>query len=382
MDLRLQKLTSLERGKIETDYKETLHSIEIFKSILADENKVLEIIKSELIAVKNKFADERRTKITYETPMDFKIEDLVDDSEVVVTITHGGYIKRLSLDTYTRQKRGGKGVIGMGTKAEDYVEHLIITTTHTTILLFTNRGRVFYLKSYDIAESGRQARGINIVNLLQMDSDETITAAIPVKTFDPTRFLFMATKRGVVKKTQLSEFKSITKKGIVAIKLDKNDELIGVKFTEGERYVILGTSQGMIIAFDEEEVRSTGRATRGVKGVNLRKGDFVVGMDKLRKNAEVLSVTAGGYGKRTSTEEFRSQSRGGRGVINTKVTDKTGEVVGLKVVKSDQELLLITTEGIVIRTDVSDISVIGRNTQGVKLIKVGEGDKVAALATV
>ncbi len=382
LDLRLQKLTSLERGKIETDYKETLHSIEIFKSILADENKVLEIIKSELIAVKNKFADERRTKITYETPMDFKIEDLVDDSEVVVTITHGGYIKRLSLDTYTRQKRGGKGVIGMGTKAEDYVEHLIITTTHTTILLFTNRGRVFYLKSYDIAESGRQARGINIVNLLQMDSDETITAAIPVKTFDPTRFLFMATKRGVVKKTQLSEFKSITKKGIVAIKLDKNDELIGVKFTEGERYVILGTSQGMIIAFDEEEVRSTGRATRGVKGVNLRKGDFVVGMDKLRKNAEVLSVTAGGYGKRTSTEEFRSQSRGGRGVINTKVTDKTGEVVGLKVVKSDQELLLITTEGIVIRTDVSDISVIGRNTQGVKLIKVGEGDKVAALATV
>ena len=215
-----------------------------------------------------------------------------------------------------------------------------------------------------------------------MEKEETITAAIPVKTFDPTKFLFMATKRGIVKKTQLSEFKSITKKGIFAIKLDKNDDLIGVKFTEGERRIILGTSQGMVITFDEEEVRSMGRAAHGVKGITLRKGDFVVGMDKMRKDAEVLSVTAGGYGKRTSTDEFRSQSRGGVGLINTKVTDKTGEVVGLKVVNTDQELLLITTEGIVIRTDVSDISVIGRNTQGVKLIKVGEGDKVSALATV
>ena len=382
LDLRLQKLTSLERGKIDTDYKETLNAIQVFQSILSDEHKVLEIIKNELTAIKDRFADERRTKITYETPMDFKIEDLLDDSEVVVTITHGGYIKRISLDTYTRQKRGGKGVVGMGTKAEDFVEHLLITTTHTTILLFTNRGRVFYLKAYDIAESGRQARGTNIVNLLQMDKEETITAAIPVKTFDPTRFLFMATKRGIVKKTQLSEFKSITKKGINAIKLDKNDELIGVKFTEGERYIILGTKQGMVISFAEEEVRSMGRATRGVKGITLRKGDYVVGMDKIRDDAEILSVTAGGYGKRTNIEEFRKQSRGGMGVINTKITDKTGEVIGLKVVSPEQELLLITTEGIVIRTNVSDISVIGRNTQGVKLIKVGDGDKVAALATV
>ena len=382
LDLRLQKLTSLERGKIDTDYKETLVAIQTFQSILSDEHKVLEIIKNELTAVKDRFADERRTTITYETPMDFKIEDLLDDSEVVVTITHGGYIKRISLDTYTRQKRGGKGVVGMGTKAEDFVEHLLITTTHTTILLFTNRGRVFYLKAYDIAESGRQARGTNIVNLLQMDKEETITAAIPVKSFDPTRFLFMATKRGIVKKTQLSEFKSITKKGINAIKLDKNDELIGVKFTEGERYIILGTKQGMVISFAEEEVRSMGRATRGVKGITLRKGDYVVGMDKMREGAEILSVTAGGYGKRTNIEEFRKQSRGGVGVINTKITDKTGEVIGLKVVSPEQELLLITTEGIVIRTNVSDISVIGRNTQGVKLIKVGDGDKVAALATV
>ncbi len=382
LDLRLQKLTSLERDKIETDYRETLTAIEVFKSILADEHKVLDIIKTELNSVKEKFADERRTQITYETPMDFKIEDLLDDSEVVVTITHGGYIKRLSLDTYTRQRRGGKGVVGMGTKAEDFVEHLIITTTHTTILLFTNRGRVFYLKAYDIAESGRTAKGSNIVNLLQMDSDETVTAAISVKTFDPTRYLFMATKRGIVKKTQLSEFKSITKKGIAAIKLDKNDELIGVKFTEGERSIIIGTRLGKVIAFDEEEVRSTGRATKGVKALKLRKGDYVIGMDKLRKNAEVLSVTAEGYGKRTSTEEFRAQARGGVGIINTKVTEKTGDVVGLKVVSPEQELLLITTEGIVIRTNIADISVIGRNTQGVKLIKVAEGDKVAALATV
>ena len=382
LDLRLQKLTSLERDKVVTDYKDTLAAIQNFQEILADEHKVLEIIKSELTAVKERFADERRTKITYETPMDFKIEDLMDDSEVVVTITHGGYIKRLSLDTYKRQKRGGKGITGMGTKEEDYVEHLLITTTHTTILLFTNKGRVFYLKAYDITESGRQAKGTNIVNLLQMDSDETVTAAIPVKTFDPTRYLFMATKRGIVKKVQLSEFKSITRKGIIAIKLDKNDDLIGVKFTEGERYIIIGTKLGMVIAFDEEEVRSMGRNTRGVKGITLKKGDCVIGMDKLRRDADVLSVTAEGYGKRTSTEEFRAQGRGGMGLINTKVTDKTGEVVGLKVVNPDQELLLITTEGIVIRTDVSDISVIGRNTQGVKLIKVNDGDKVAALATI
>ena len=382
LDLRLQKLTSLERDKVVTDYKDTLAAIQNFQEILADEHKVLDIVKNELTAVKERFADERRTKITYETPMDFKIEDLMDDSEVVVTITHGGYIKRLSLDTYKRQKRGGKGITGMGTKEEDFVEHLIITTTHTTILLFTNKGRVFYLKAYDITESGRQAKGTNIVNLLQMDSDETVTAAIPVKTFDSTRFLFMATKRGIVKKVQLSEFKSITKKGIIAIKLDKNDELIGVKFTEGERNIVIGTKMGMIIVFDEEEVRSMGRTAHGVKGITLRKGDFVVGMDKMRKDAEVLSVTAGGYGKRTSTEEFRAQSRGGLGLVNTKVTDKTGEVIGLKVVTPEQELLLITTEGIVIRTDISDISVYGRNTQGVKLIKVNEGDKVAALATI
>ena len=382
LDLRLQKLTSLERDKVVTDYKDTLAAIQNFQEILADEHKVLEIIKSELTAVKERFADDRRTQITYETPMDFKIEDLMDDTEVVVTITHGGYIKRLSLDTYKRQKRGGKGITGMGTKEEDYVEHLIITSTHTTILLFTNKGRVFYLKAYDITESGRQAKGTNIVNLLQTDADETITAAIPVKSFDPTRYLFMATKRGIVKKTQLSEFKSITKKGINAIKLDKNDELIGVKFTEGERYIIIGTRMGMIIVFDEEEVRALSRTARGVKGITLKKGDCVVGMDKLRRDADVLSVTAEGYGKRTSTDEFRAQGRGGMGLVNTKITEKTGEVVGLKVVNSDQELLLITTGGIVIRTDVSDISVFGRHTQGVKLIKVNEGDKVAALATI
>ena len=382
LDLRLQKLTSLERDKVVTEYKDTLAAIQNFQEILADEHKVLEIIKSELTAVKERFADERRTQITYETPMDFKIEDLMDDSEVVVTITHGGYIKRLSLDTYKRQKRGGKGITGMGTKEEDYVEHLLITTTHTTILLFTNKGRVFYLKAYDITESGRQAKGTNIVNLLQMDSDETVTAAIPVKTFDPTRYLFMATKRGIVKKVQLSEFKSITRKGIIAIKLDKNDDLIGVKFTEGERNIIMGTKMGMIIVFDEEEVRSMGRNTRGVKGITLRKGDCVVGMDKLREDAAVLIVTAEGYGKRTAIEEFRSQSRGGKGLAITKITEKIGELVGLKVVSPDQELLLITTEGIVIRTNVSDISVYSRHAQGVKLIKVNEGDKVAALATI
>ena len=383
LELRLQKLTGLERDKIETEYKDVLHAIEIFKEILADEQKVLDIIKTELTAVKAKFGDERRTKITYETPTDFTVEDLLDDSDVVITITHGGYIKRISLDTYKRQKRGGKGITGMSTKSEDFVEHMLITTTHHTIMFFTNRGRVYYLKAYDIAESGRQAKGTNIINLLQLESDEVITAVIPVKTFDPTRYLFMATKKGIVKKTQLSEFSSIPKKkGIIAIKLDKNDELIGVKFTEGERYIILGTRLGMVIAFAEEEVRSMGRVARGVKGINLKKGDYIVGMDKLRHNADLLTVTAEGFGKRTSTDEFKPQSRGGKGVIGTKVTEKTGEVIGLKVVNPDQELLLITIEGIVIRTNVSDISVIGRNTQGVMLIKTNPEDKVAALATI
>ena len=384
LDLRLQKLTGLEREKIETEYHEVKAAIERFTEILADENKILEIVKNELTEVREKFGDDRRTEIIIDktTTADFNEEDLIDDEDIVITSTRGGYVKRIGLSNYRNQKRGGVGITGMSTKAEDVVEHILITTNHHTILFFTNYGRVFPLKAYQIVEAGRTAKGVHISNLIPVDEGENITAMIKVKEFDPTRYLFMATKKGIVKKTQLSEFSSMVKRGVIAIKLRKGDELIGVKFTEGERQIILGTAQGKAIVFAEEEVRAMARATQGVHGIKLKKGDFVVGMDKLREGAEVLTVSAEGYGKRTPADEYRSQSRGGMGVINMKVTEKTGEVIGLKVVEPDRELMLITTEGIVIRTNVSDISVISRNTQGVMLMKTKPDDKVAALATV
>ncbi|MBQ3451980.1 MAG: DNA gyrase subunit A, partial [Selenomonadaceae bacterium] len=382
LDLRLQKLTALERDKLDEEYRNVLAAIKNFEEILGDEERILQIIKDELTAVKEKFNDERRTEIVGEELAAFEAEDLINDDDIVVTLTHGGYVKRIDLAAYRKQKRGGVGVTGMGTKEEDFVEQILVTTTHHTILFFTNKGKVFHLKAYQIAESGRAAKGVHISNLLMIESGEKITAMIKVKDFDPTRYLFMATRKGIVKKTQLSEFSSMMKRGMVAIKLDKDDELIGVKFTEGERYIILGTAQGMTISFAEEEVRSTGRSTRGVKGIQLKRGDRVIGMDKLRKGAEVLTVSEEGIGKRTPAEEYRPQGHGGKGLVNMKVTDKTGEVVGIKVVTPDQELLLITTEGIVIRTSVDDIRSIGRNTQGVILMKTKDDDKVAALATV
>ena len=382
LDLRLQKLTGLERDKLAEEYQGVLAAIKKFQEILADENLILQIIKDELTAVKEKFSDDRRTEIIDEELTAFEAEDLINDDDIVVTLTHGGYVKRIDLSTYRKQKRGGVGVTGMGTKEEDFVEQILITTTHHTILFFTNKGKVFHLKAYQVAESGRTAKGIHISNLLQIEAGEKITAMIKVKDFDPTRYLFMATKKGIVKKTQLSEFSSMMKRGLVAITLDKDDELIGVKFTEGERYVILGTAQGLAIAFAEEEVRSMGRNARGVRGISLKKGDRVVGMAKLKHGAEVLTVSAEGIGKRTPTEEYRPQGRGGKGLINMKVTEKTGEVVGIKVVTPEQELLLITTEGFVIRTSIADISSLSRNTQGVILMKTKEDDKVAALATV
>ena len=382
LDLRLQKLTGLERNKLEEEYKGILAAIKRFYDILGDERKILQIIKDELTSVKEKFNDERRTEIVGEEFAEFEAEDLINDDDIVITLTHGGYVKRIDLSTYKKQKRGGIGVTGMGTKEEDFVEQILVTTTHHTILFFTNKGKVFHLKAYQIAESSRTAKGVHISNLLMIEQGEKITALVKVKDFDPTRYLFMATRKGIVKKTQLSEFSSMMKRGMIAIKLDNDDELIGVKFTEGERYIILGTAQGMTISFAEEEVRSMGRNARGVVGIKLKRGDHVVGMDKLRKGAEVLTVSAEGIGKRTPTEEYRPQGRGGKGLINMKVTEKTGEVVGIKVVTPDQELLLITTEGIVIRTSIDDIGLRGRNTQGVILMKTKDDDKVAALATV
>ncbi|MDY2685938.1 MAG: DNA gyrase subunit A [Selenomonadaceae bacterium] len=379
LDLRLQRLTGLEREKIEEEYQEVLKSIEEYKAILADETRILGIIKDELTQVKEKYGDDRRTRITIDMS-DMSAEDLIAEEDVVITLTHNDYIKRMPLDTYRRQNRGGKGIKGMGTKAADFVENMLVTTTHHTILFFTSRGRVYHLKAYQINEASRQAKGTAIVNLLQLQPDEKITAIIQVKEFKEDRFLFMATKKGIVKKTSLGEFRNLHKGGLNAINLADDDDLIGVKFTDGDSYIMLGTKDGQAISFSEQDVRSMGRIARGVKGINLRLGDEVVGMDIMRHNADVLTVTAGGYGKRTTTDEYRAQNRGGTGLKNLKVTEKTGPVIGFKVVLPDQELMLITANGIVIRTTVAEISTISRNTQGVKIMNLDEGDQVASMA--
>jgi len=380
LDLRLQRLTGLEREKIEEEYQETLKAIEEYKAILADESRILGIIKDELTAVKEKYGDERRTRLDVDTS-EIDVEDLIAEEDVVITLTHNNYIKRMPLTTYKNQKRGGVGIKGMGTKEADFVEDMLITTTHHTILFFTSKGRVFYLKAYEIAESSRQAKGTALINLLQLEQGEKIQAVIQVKGFDMDRYLFLATRKGIVKKTHVSEFKNIHKGGLIAIRLDEGDELIGVKFTDGESSLMLGTKDGMAIAFQEDDVRAMGRIARGVKGITLREGDEVVGMDLLHRGMEVLAVTENGYGKRTTVDEYPRQTRGGKGRINLKVTEKTGPVIGIKVVREDQELMLISGDGIVIRMNVADISVVGRNTQGVKLMNMGENDKVASLAT-
>ena len=379
LDLRLQRLTGLEREKIEEEYQEVLKKIEWLKSVLADESKIMAIIKEELTQVKAKFGDERRTTITYDMS-EMNEEDLIADEDVVVTISHNNYIKRMKLDTYNKQNRGGQGILGMATKEGDFVENILITTTHHTILFYTSRGRVYYLKAYQIAEASRQARGTALINLLKLEKGEKITAVLQVREYNPEKFLFMATKKGIVKKVQLSEFNTNRKLGVIALKLDDDDELIGVKQTDGQKKIVLGTRNGYAIIFDEEEVRPMGRIARGVKGIKLRAGDEVVGMDTIKRDSEILTVTAGGYGKRTRVDEYSSHHRGAMGIINLRVTEKTGEVVGLKVVREGQELMLISTNGIIIRTGIDKISVIGRDAQGVIIMKTAEDDKVASMA--
>ena len=379
LDLRLQRLTGLEREKIEEEYQEVLKKIEWLKSVLADESKIMTIIKEELTAVKEKYGDARRTTITYDMS-EMSEEDLIADEDVVLTISHNNYIKRMKLDTYNKQNRGGQGILGMSTKEGDFVENILITTTHHTILFFTSRGRVHYLKAYQIAEASRQARGTALINLLKLDKGEKITAVLQVREYNPAKFLFMATRKGIVKKVQLSEFNTTRKLGGIALKLDDDDELIGVKQTDGQKQIVIGTRNGYAIIFDEEEVRSMGRIARGVKGIKLRDGDEVVGMDTIKRDSEILTVTAGGYGKRTKVEEYTTHHRGAMGVINLRVTEKTGEVIGLKVVRDGQELMLISTNGIIIRTGLDKISVIGRASQGVIIMKTAEDDKVASMA--
>jgi DNA gyrase subunit A len=382
LDMRLQRLTGLERDKIESEYAEIQKLIAYYRDLLADVSKIMQVIKEELTEIKNKYANPRRSEITLSEDEKFEIEDLIADEDIVVTITHFGYIKRLPVTTYRSQRRGGRGITAISTKEEDFVEHLFITSTHQTILFFTNQGRVYRLKGHEIPEAGRQARGTAIINLVQVESGERINAVIPIKDFDNESFLLMCTQKGIVKKTALTEYQSNRKGGLIGINLDENDELIDVKLTDGKQEVIIVTERGQSIRFPETEVRTLGRASRGVKGITLAEGDMVVGMDIPKERADLLVITSTGIGKRTPVSEYRIQSRGGKGTKTMKLTKKHGLIVGIKVVFENDELMVITAEGVIIRTKVQDISETGRDTQGVKIMKPDENDRIVALARV
>ncbi|MFZ7102993.1 MAG: DNA gyrase subunit A [Peptococcaceae bacterium] len=381
LDMRLQKLTGLEREKLEEEYKILMEKIEYYRSVLADEKMVYDIIKEEISIIRDKYSDDRRTEITISDDK-LEMEDLIADEDVVVTISHNGYIKRMPTDTYKSQRRGGKGITAMTTKGEDFVEQLFIATTHNYLLFFTNKGKVYRLKVYEIPEAGRQSKGTAIVNLLYIGGDEQITAVIPVKEYLEGWYLLAATKKGIVKKTELREYDTSRKDGIIAISLAEDDELIGVQLTDGSQDVLIVTKEGLSIRFNETDVRSMGRTARGVRGINLEKDDLVIGMDIVRENAQLLVITDKGYGKRTALGEYRTQSRGGKGIITLRTTLRNGKLVGIKVIKEGEEIMIISKEGIIIRLKVDDISSMSRTTQGVLIMRVGEDDAVVALARV
>ncbi|RJQ19397.1 MAG: DNA gyrase subunit A [Nitrospiraceae bacterium] len=381
LDMRLQRLTGLERDKIIQDYTDTLKEIERLKSILASPALVDNIIKEELLDIKKKYADNRRTEIMAEAK-ELTIEDLISEEEMVVTISHQGYIKRNPLTLYRSQRRGGKGLMGMETREEDFVERLFSASTHDHVLFFTNFGRLYWLRVYQIPEMGRAAKGKAIVNLLQLSQYEKISAVFTIKEFLEGLFLFMATKKGVVKKTSLTAYSNPRAKGITAIKLDEADELIGVKLTDSNKDMNLSTKNGLSIRFNEKDVREMGRVAHGVRGIRLKPDDEVVSVDVLDDDTTLLTVTEKGYGKRTKSDEYRIQSRGGKGIFTIKVTPKNGRVVGVLQVSSEDEIILIASSGKLIRIKASNISLIGRSTQGVRLIDLAEDDKVVGIARV
>lgn len=382
LDMRLQRLTGLERDKIESEYAELLKKIAEYRAILGDEQLVLNIITEELDDIKDRFGDERRTEITIGGDDAILDEDLIPQEDVVITLTHTGYIKRLPLTTYRSQKRGGRGVIGMDTKDNDFVEHLFVTNTHDFLLFFTNRGRVFRLKAYEIPELGRAARGTPIINMIQIEQGEMISAVIPVKEFSQGYNLFFATKQGIVKKTPLAEYSNIRKVGLIAITIREDDELIGVRLTDGKQEIVMGTALGMSIRFSEADVRSMGRSATGVRGISVSESDSVIDMDVVDESHDVLIVTAKGYGKRTPMSEYRIQSRGGKGIKTLNVTEKNGPIVALKVVTGEEDLMIITALGTLIRTSMAGISQMGRYTQGVRLINIRDEDSVATVTRV
>ncbi|MBU7594118.1 DNA gyrase subunit A [Metabacillus halosaccharovorans] len=382
LDMRLQRLTGLEREKIEEEYQSLIKLIAELKAILADEEKVLAIIREELTEIKDRFNDVRRTEIVSGGIESIEDEDLIPVENIVITLTHNGYIKRLPVSTYRSQKRGGRGIQGMGTNDDDFVEHLLTTSTHDTILFFTNKGKVYRAKGYEIPEYSRTAKGLPIINLLSVEKGEWVNAIIPVSEFVDDWFLFFTTKEGISKRSPLSQFANIRNNGLIAVGLREQDELISVKLTDGSKDIIIGTKNGMLIRFPESDVRSMGRTASGVKGITLDEGDEVVGMEILEESVDVLIVTNNGYGKRTPSEEYRTQSRGGKGLKTCNITDKNGPVVSVKAATGEEDIMLITASGIIIRMDVDTISKMGRNTQGVKLIKLDENVSVSTVALV
>ncbi len=381
LDMRLQRLTGLERKKIEDEYKETIKLIERLKGILKSEEQRYQIIKDELIAIKEKYGDKRRTEIIYDYT-EFSLEDIIAEEDVVVTISHQGFIKRFPASGYKKQGRGGKGVTGAGTKDEDFIEHMFIASTHQYILFFTDKGKCYWLKVHEIPEAGRAARGRSIINLLQKEKEENITAFVAVKEFTDNQYLVMATEQGTIKKTVLSAYGNVRKGGINAINLNSGDRLIEVKMTDGSSDLVLGTRNGFAIRFHEKDVRDMGRTATGVRGVRLGKGDKVVGLLVIRRNDTILVVTEKGYGKRSDINDYRITHRGGKGVITVKTTDKVGKMIALMEVIDTDELVIITTHGMVIRQSVKDLRVMGRNTQGVRVIRLKDEDSIADIAKV
>lgn len=383
LDMRLKTLSGLQREKIEDEYNELMKLIAHLREILGSEKLVFQVIKEELIEVKEKYGDERLTKIVA-AEGELNEEDLIKEEQMVVAFTHFGYIKRMLIDTYKSQRRGGKGITGIATREEDFVKQIFTTSTHDTVLFFSNKGKLYRLRGYEIPEAGRTAKGTAIVNLLSLDAGEKISAIIPISNFEDGKYLLMATRNGLIKKTALQEYNSTRKTGLLAITLKDDDELIDVRLTDGEDNVVLVTSKGMCITFDEKDVRPVGRSAQGVLGIRLDEDDFVIGMESIladNKKATLLAITENGFGKRTELDEYRVQNRGGKGVITYKITPKTGNIVGIRVTNEDDDAMLITNSGTIIRIKVKDVSILGRATQGVTLMRTSENEKVVSIET-
>lgn len=382
LDMRLKTLSGLQREKIEEEYDSLMKLIEHLRSVLASERLVFDIIKEELLELKDKFGDERKTKIK-PAEGEINVEDLIKEEQAVVALTHFGYIKRMPIDTYKSQKRGGKGITGIATREEDFVKQIFTASTHDTILFFTNKGKLYRLRGYEIPEAGRTAKGTAIVNLLSLDPGEKISAIIPIQNFAEGKYLLMGTKNGLIKKTALVDYNSARKTGLQGITLKDEDELIDVKLTDGEDNVVLVTKNGMSITFDEKDVRPIGRVAQGVIGIRIDEDDEVIGMESIMSGgkATLLAITENGFGKRTELDEYRVQARGGKGVITYKITPKTGKIVGIKIATEEEDVMLITDSGTIIRLKVKDISVLGRSTQGVTLMRTTDGGKVVSIET-